>query len=644
MNESLKLILSLSLSGSILAILIFLAKPIVKNKISKTVLYGLWVVVILRLIMPFSFESSIMNKAFYSNRTQLEINSKNPTQISATSDKNMNLVIPKANEALATDVYKSDIEIDNTKYFMDFMYQNAIYLWIIGFIITLIVNLIGYLRFLKYLKPNNLPSSNEQKELLQTLLKGRSNVELFRNSFVTTPMLIGIKRPYILIPDVHYEEAQLKNILMHELTHLRRCDIGIKWLTLIATAAHWFNPLMYFIRKEINTACELACDEAVIKNLNNAEKQAYGDTLISIVAEHKYPKAVLKATMYEEKKTLKERLLAIMNHSKKSKPIILLSIFLITAVIIGALGLGASVQTKNDKPPKIYITAEEKNTNIYFSVEGIKTKVGITGSYKWKYLGRSINVNAANLESFNYKDENILDTTTKQQIVIGTQKYNSDKKYEFSMDGISIYKAGKNIMTTNLKPSYEDGKLCLQIPQEAGEYIYSLKLNFKDKGIVNYGFVVRVDMANLSVITKYKTKYIGNNSKVGALAGLLPTPNKYFFQRYISMQTSNRPYELTVFYETKADDQYIGEWPITNTKGTLYSRLQKNALILFCMIDNLDVLTFAFRNSSSGRNSNLETSKYDTTFTFDRNVYEKKYGNLKLLGNDLKRLQAALNN
>ena len=102
-------------------------------------------------------------------------------------------------------------------------------------------------------------------------------------------MLIGIVRPYIIIPDINFNEKQLKNILLHEIVHLKRFDIAVKWLTMIASSIHWFNPLMYFIKKEINTSCELACDEAVIKNLSPSEKQAYGDTLISVVAENKYP-------------------------------------------------------------------------------------------------------------------------------------------------------------------------------------------------------------------------------------------------------------------------------------------------------------------------------------------------------------------
>jgi len=150
-------------------------------------------------------------------------------------------------------------------------------------------------------------------------------------------MLIGVMRPCIIIPDINFNEIQFKNILLHEIVHLKRFDILVKWLIMIAISIHWFNPLMYFIKKDINNSCELACDEAVIKNLSQAEKQDYGDTLISVVAQHKDPTGILQVTMCEEKKGLKERLVAIMNHSRKSKKVIIFSVILLGSLIFGAL-------------------------------------------------------------------------------------------------------------------------------------------------------------------------------------------------------------------------------------------------------------------------------------------------------------------
>src|SRR5659263_15296 len=364
LNEIIKLILSLSLSGSILAVLIFAVKPFMKHKLSKSIQYYIWIVVLLRFIVPFSFEGSIMNDVFYSNKTPLEVSSQGTVQPMAGTGENIinSSILPNVQKSVTNGVYNGDV--DHSRYFTDLFNQYVIYLWLLGIIIALTVNLTGYARFSKYLKQANKPATDEENRILAALLNGQNHVRLVHNRFSTTPMLIGILRPYIIIPDINFNEKQLKNILLHEIAHLKHFDIGVKWLTMIAASIHWFNPLMYFIKKEINHACELACDEAVIKDLNLTEKQAYCDTLISIASEHKYPIGVLQATMSEEKETLKERLVAIMQHNKKSKIIILMSLVLLIAVISGAVVLGASIGKTNQDVINDSISSSNNSSSI----------------------------------------------------------------------------------------------------------------------------------------------------------------------------------------------------------------------------------------------------------------------------------------
>ena len=101
------------------------------------------------------------------------------------------------------------------------------------------------------------------------------------------------------------------------------------------------------MRREIDRACELACDEAVIKNLDDDGKQHYGDTLISVASDKRLPKTVLSTTMCEEKKALKERLGAIMKHKRFSIRAIVVSGILVITVLCGAIILSASAQ-RND--------------------------------------------------------------------------------------------------------------------------------------------------------------------------------------------------------------------------------------------------------------------------------------------------------
>jgi len=276
----------------------------------------------------------------------VEKSSQAPIQTIAETKENMNRlsIFPNTQQHIANGIYNDDA--DHNQYFRDLFNQYVLYLWMLGVIVSLAANLIGYVRFSTHIKRTNMEATDKEKNILASLMNGSSrHVRLVRNRFVSTPMLIGILRPYIIIPDYNFSERQLKNILLHEMVHLRRHDLAIKWLTMIVTSIHWFNPLMYFIKKEMNLACELACDEVVIKDLDADEKQAYGDTLISIAGENKYPAGALQATMCEEKKNLRERLVAIMNYRKKSKFIVLNSSALFIAIIFVATALGASVGT-----------------------------------------------------------------------------------------------------------------------------------------------------------------------------------------------------------------------------------------------------------------------------------------------------------
>ncbi|WP_425447251.1 M56 family metallopeptidase [Dethiothermospora halolimnae] len=630
MNETIKFLLSLSLSGSIIGVLIFTLKPFIKHRLSKKIQYYIWIIVLLRLITPFSVEDSIMNDVFYSNKAPVAIEKQNTIKPMEITSNNIIISTPvsKVQENIVPEIYND--KVNDSRGFIDILNKYAVSIWILGLMTVLLGNLSGYIRFLKQLKTGYRPATDKENKIFYKLLNGRKGVKLVRNRFVTTPMLIGLFKPYIIIPDVDFNEKQLKNILLHEISHLRHFDIGIKWLTMVATSIHWFNPFMHFFKKEINHACELACDEAVIKKLNSSEKQDYGDTLISVIAEHKYSTSVLQATMCEEKKTLKERLIAIMNHSKKSKLIIFFSIILLGFIIFGSLFLGVGVNKEKSSPP-----------NITIRTEGEKTKEAQIGSYSWRTGDEHIQADSDIPINFQYRVNNIVSTSSKEQLIIETEKLKKNKEYDFKVENIVVYKGDKEI-EIDIESRVTNSKLYIQSPPDSGEYIYTLELNFKNRGIVTYGFVVRVNMMtyDLEEISKYKTPYLGNHIKTMAIAGLLPVPDRYFIQRYTSMETSNRPYGLTIYYEAKSPTKDGEKWPILTPKDIIKAKSKTNALVAFSMIDNLDELTFAFRNTKS--DGILDKSKYNTKFKFERSYFEEKYGNLSKLSNDLDLLKDIL--
>jgi len=339
LNETVKLILCLSISGGLFALALFVLKPFVRNRLSKSFQYYIWLVVLLRFIVPFTFGTNLMdfmlntpNALQSAEETVIPNNDPaNPANANpAITDNPVNNNAPDISEQQQSTPIKADSAqpFDLVKTLTD----NCLWIWLAGMAVSLAFNLLGYLRFMRYIHGAAVAAEIPD-----------CGAKVYKSRFAPTPMLVGVIRPRIYLPDIEYTDEQLDNILRHELTHLRRRDVWMKWFVTLVVSVHWFNPVVYFMRREINRACEMSCDEAVIRDLDSAAKQSYSDTLISVAAESRYPVGVMSTTMCEEKKTLKERLVAIMSYKKKTKIAILITAVLAIGITGSAFAFGAGI-------------------------------------------------------------------------------------------------------------------------------------------------------------------------------------------------------------------------------------------------------------------------------------------------------------
>ena len=344
-SDALSTIIKMTLTGSIVTLLLFFVKPIIKNRLPKLFQYYTWLIVILAFMIPFSkyiilpLETSSLPIVSISEAVE---------QYVAISQKTDNLQ-ESGNLQDSTVQSSTDLnQILRSKYSAligsPLWLTSLLIIWSLGVFIFLGVNLFGYFSFIWKLLQSSSPARNEETSVLAILHKRPPM--LYRNKLAPTPMLIGIIRPIIILPDKEYTPIQLKNILLHELIHFRRKDIFLKWIMIMANAIHWFNPFIYLVRRELNHICELACDESVIKDLSVYERQEYGNTLISVVAEKRLPKAVLSTTMSEEKKALKERLGAIMNNKNTTRKALIISVILFAIILCTTIVIGATKSSK----------------------------------------------------------------------------------------------------------------------------------------------------------------------------------------------------------------------------------------------------------------------------------------------------------
>ena len=342
-------IIIMSISGSVLILLLFAIKPLIRNYIPKSAQYKLWLVTLAALLIPVS-KLNILPKVppniiikSYDNMVGRSI----PTaegykdiypQTVSTSDTHTHTTAVPAVEPVKNTVFT----INTVFLFIFFMVG-----YILGVLILLMYNIISYIHFTNKVRQRRTRARMEEIYELVRLCGDSIAPRLYRCDIATTPMLIGIFNPEIILPDREYTTTQLINILQHELIHLRRKDIIVKWLTVLAITIHWFNPLVWLARREIDRICELSCDEAVIRNLSQSDKQNYGETLITIAASNKTPRTVLSTTMYEGKEMLKERLLSIKKSQKCTGLTLVLSvvIIIVAVFIVCFTGTGTAMPT-----------------------------------------------------------------------------------------------------------------------------------------------------------------------------------------------------------------------------------------------------------------------------------------------------------
>ena len=102
-----------------------------------------------------------------------------------------------------------------------------------------------------------------------------------------SPCIVGVLRPRIIVPETLFTDSSnvtLRHVLAHELAHIVRGDLWTNWLLLVARALHWFNPVVWWTIREMQTVREAACDDLALAALGETDRSAYASTIVELAA------------------------------------------------------------------------------------------------------------------------------------------------------------------------------------------------------------------------------------------------------------------------------------------------------------------------------------------------------------------------
>ncbi len=320
--------LNLSINASIMiaAILFF---RLVFRKAPKWINCLIWSLVGIRLLFPFSIESSF---SLIPKQDPIPSSIVIWTPVSSVAQ-------PDVTTSLETSVNASRSSTGS-------ILQILSYVWIVGLILMLVYAVFSYLSLRNKVKTATLYS-----------------VGVKQSENVTSPFVLGIVKPTIFIP-YSLDGPDLKYVLSHERAHIRRRDYLWKPIGFLILSVYWFNPVIWLAYISLCRDIELACDERVINRLNSDARKEYSRALLNCSVKHKL---IIACPVAFGETDVKGRVKKVMNYKKPAFWIIILAVLCCIAV-------GVCFMTY----PKTRSIADNEKDNVAKETNGTESAQTIT--------------------------------------------------------------------------------------------------------------------------------------------------------------------------------------------------------------------------------------------------------------------------
>ena len=248
-------VLNISITASVLVLAIILYRLFAK-KAPKWVSVLLWGFVGLRLLLPFSIESALSL-----------IPSKNTIPTTITHDRYPAFDTGFGSiDEIVNPILSGSMEA-RPEYSSNPMHTLITILGWIWLCVMLCMLLYMAASFI-YLR-------------IKTRVRVEREDNIYLCDYVKTPFILGIIRPHIYIPS-DISDKYYSHVVAHERAHIKRCDHIWKPLGFLLLSVYWFNPLLWVAYLLLCRDIETACDERVISNIDDNEKAAYSEALLSL--------------------------------------------------------------------------------------------------------------------------------------------------------------------------------------------------------------------------------------------------------------------------------------------------------------------------------------------------------------------------
>lgn len=321
---------------SIIILVLSFLLPKINKKYTSGFTYIVWLIIAIRLIIPINFELPYNNTPIHidinTNLTQRDYNNEIKNEVIDVTLNNNNSISQQ---------YPKSISSISPLFVL-------FYIWVFGVLFSAIRYF--YLKYSlnKFLNKYSRNANIEIQNFYSNISNSNKPPLLYVCEKIESPMIVGIYKPKIYIPNENFDYDELEMIFNHELGHWKRHDLIYKLILFIACSLHWYNPFVWLMQKNANQAIELYCDSKTVEGKSISYKKAYSYIILKNAENSLLVKNTITSCFSEGKENLKMRISEVLNNKKKKH-----GIPIIVFIIILALSLSSFISCSNKDLYKI---------------------------------------------------------------------------------------------------------------------------------------------------------------------------------------------------------------------------------------------------------------------------------------------------
>ena len=316
-------LLQMSLSAGVMIILIIVLRTLFLNKLPRLTFPILWLIVLIRLTIPFSLETKFSLTDFMLQPFGISTSVSN-------SVSSPNISTPETTPAFFLMPYNQSENITTTRPSSNWLFIS----WLLGISLFAAFFTFNYWKSHQKIR-HAIPIQNDVLTTWKSKHQLKREVQILTSDKITTPLTVGILKPKIILP-VEMLSSVISNLdymLEHEFYHIKRWDALWKVLTISIACFHWFNPLVWAMCILANRDLEISCDGWVTRKFEKQDKKMYAYMLVEMAEQRS--EFTLFCSGFA-KHAIEERIESIMKTNKTTW--IGISV---AALLIGVLALNA---------------------------------------------------------------------------------------------------------------------------------------------------------------------------------------------------------------------------------------------------------------------------------------------------------------